>query len=163
MKAITTTVYQANDGSIWPTETEGAAHEAELIVEEKNTYYARVVSGPDLTEDRGFSRLVYLRVKGLEAKYLKHLPEELVLDWCHRTYGRPIGFVMGVQATTSWFAQPSDRASWIYAGKEHHTDRDYVSCGNIKSYATQVTLVMGEKEQGLIVDLTEEDIVKPFI
>ncbi len=156
MKAITTTVYQANDGSIWPTEAEGLSHEAELIAEEENTYYARVISGPDLTEGRGFSRLVYLRIKGLDTKYLA---EELVLDWCYRAYGRPIAFIQGTNLTLGWTIRGIDREDWVSAGLFNHYDRPYISCGDIKSYAKQVTLILGPKETGLMADPVENCVI----
>ncbi len=156
MKAITTTVYQANDGSIWSTEAEGLTRETFLAEEAANTKFYAVCAYPDLTEGRGFTALVYLRVKSSISGYL--LPAEMVADWCYRTYGRPIAFIQGVSPTLGWTIRGIDREDWLRAGQPDHYDRPYVSCGDTKHYAIQIALVMGPGTTGLTTEEISETI-----
>lgn len=145
MKSVTSTVttYVADDGTSFFTEKECLAHEAKVREEEKNTSYWRVVASPDLTEGRGYSELRILKVQA----DIYGPVQSLVEDWCFRTYGRPVAFVMGVAPITSWFVKQADKAAWFDAGKER--PNDYVSIGDYKTRARQLQLVMGEGERGL--------------
>lgn len=98
MRIINTPTYEAEDGTPFKTQDECLAYEAELKRLEELTSYWAVHHNPDLTEGRGYQTLTLLRVR--VDRYQD--PEIWVRDWCHRTLGRPLAFVMGVAPMPNW-------------------------------------------------------------
>jgi hypothetical protein len=86
------TVYVADDGREFMSETECKLHEREVA----NTHYYRVDYSPDLTEGRGLQRYLLLAVK---AEWSSEAWAEL---WCEKTLGSRFAFVQGVQITPKW-------------------------------------------------------------
>lgn len=138
MKSISTVVYEADDGTRFNTEAECLAHEKAVEEKAKRTTYWVVAHTPDLTEGRGFYGRMYIECYGPEP----YNAEMYMRDWCFRVFDRPIAFVMGVAATENWRLAPSTH-------KEFLAKRP-AQVGDYKHEATSDTLVIGEKEKGLV-------------
>lgn len=139
MKRVNRTVYEADDGKVFEDEVSCTTYEAQIREREKRTTYWRVTHKPDLTEGRGHYGCTFLEVYGPE-----WAQQDLVEDYCFRTYGRPVAFVMGVSPMRNWYLGKLTRDQFI---KEMPEGR----VGDYSHKGERVQLVMGEGEKGLIV------------
>jgi len=147
MKVTTQTTYTANDGKMFTDEKACLAYEAALAAIEKNVTYHRVLHKPDTTEGRGWYGCTYLKVYGPQGGYCL---EELLHDYCFRTFGRPVQFVMGVAPIAGWILSTDTitKEDWIAARDGHRETR----VGDYSYEATTAVLRMGAKETGLETD-----------
>jgi hypothetical protein len=93
MKEVTTTVYEASDGTRFPTSKACLDYENELV----NVTFFRIIHCPDLTEGRGCQKNTLLIVKG--DRLMSFLWGEL---YCETEFGTRIAFVQGVAITENW-------------------------------------------------------------
>jgi len=144
MKTVKQTVYKAEDGQIFEKQDECAKYEEVIKKRKQATSYWAVFHNPDLTEGRGYSGLTLV-----ECFFEGYTSVELLMqDWCYRTFGRPVEFVMGVAPIQNWGLREIDRDKFL--DKTAHArigDYDY------PAMRVSLSLVTGEKEQGLVIDV----------
>lgn len=144
MKPVNKLVYQADDGTIFQTAGECEKYEADIAERAKRTSYWRVSHNPDLTEGRGMYGALFLEVYGPE--YDASL---WVNDWCYRTFGRPVAFVMGCSPINNWDASRIDREKFLRGGQG--------MVGDSRTPGTWKRLVCGPGETGLVEDDTTKE------
>jgi hypothetical protein len=140
MKVKETKVYIADDGKTFTDEVDCILYEKKLEEERANTTYWQVVHTPDLTEGRGYYGLTFLKVK--KVKYISM--RKLVEDFCYRTLGRPMAFVMGCSLMENWILTESTETD--FNKKDGH-----ISVGDYSYAAKYMKLELGSREEGLIV------------
>ena len=140
MKPVTRTVFEAEDGKIFEDAAACETYEAEVKAREKRTTYWRVTHKPDLTEGRGHYGCTFLEVYGPEWSQ-----QDLVEDFCYRTYGRPVAFVQGVSPMRNWSVFKMTREKFL---QEEPTSR----VGDFTHMGDRVRLVLAGGEKGLIVE-----------
>lgn len=107
METINKIVYKCSiDGKLFETESDCQLYENGLKEEEKKTTYWFVRYGADLTEGRGLTASILLKVYMHRDWYPV---EGLVRDYCARNFGREVDFVQGVQPTMNWIVKSVDK------------------------------------------------------
>ncbi len=134
MRVETTQVFIAEDGKQFLTEQECKDYEKVL----KTHSYWSFVYGADLTEGRGYSQ--ELLVKLVNIQYDR---EAWLDDYAFRLMGRKLSFIQGVQATPSWKLQASTLERF-----QGDPLPGYGECGGRR--VKRITLTPGSGEQGLI-------------
>jgi hypothetical protein len=109
MKQVTRTVFEADDGTIFDTEAECRRHEDAVAERAKRTTYWCVIHNPDLTEGRGHYGCDYLEVYGPEPYYA----DDMVMDYCFKTYGPKTALVQGVAPMPNWMLSKIDRERFL--------------------------------------------------
>lgn len=138
MKTKTQKIYIAEDGTEFFSQTDCEKHEEKLKHEEKTTSYWQIIHKPDLTEGRGYYGLIYAKVRVGEYQD----PEMLLQDYCFRTFGRLVAFAQGCSPMSNWWIEKSDF--------KKYKQGDKIKVGDYSYDSTNIDLVMGRGESGLI-------------
>lgn len=99
MKQETRSVYVAEDGKVFDSETECSAHEEVLTKEKlrlKKIKFYSISHSPDLTEGRGLFGCTYLAIE--DDYYHNHY----MLDYCKKNFGDSVQFVQGACPIPGW-------------------------------------------------------------
>ncbi len=137
MKTENSTVYIADDGKRFATETECKNYEETVIKRKKSLKFFYIVHGPDLTEGRGMYGLTYMAIEST------YVPINAIMDYCFFTFGRPVAFVQGCAETDNWTVYPTDEAEFNkWPQKKMHV-------GDYKYPAKVLFISNGEKLEGL--------------
>lgn len=86
------------DGKTFTNKAEAEKHEAAVLQRAKHMTYWAVSHGADLTEGRGMQAFTILEI------YTPDYPDVQIWveDFCHRTFGRRLQFIMGVSPCAGW-------------------------------------------------------------
>lgn len=139
MKETTRTVYEAEDGKTFTDRKECERYEAGVMKRQRVTTYWLINHTPDLTEGRGFYRKALVECYGPEPYHAPLYME----DWCQRTYGRRLDFIMGVQPTEGWQLHKTDRETY-------HKRVGDARVGDTRNPPEQLYLVVGPQQTGLV-------------
>lgn len=144
MKSIVKTVYEADDGTIFQDQVLCHDYEEKKKAREKATTYWCIISGPDLTEGRGYYYSEYIKLY-----FPGSYPDvELMMeDWCYRKHGRPLSFIMGVSPIPNWRMNKTDAILYETASPTY--------IGSSRGKSVKKYLVNGPKDQGLIEGVEE--------
>ena len=116
------------DGKEFLSADEAKNYTNNFLKRKENIKYFKVIYGPDLTEGRGYYKLLVVAVE-------RNYSHKLILEeFCEKHIGSRIAWVMGVSPMERWRIQESNEEAFLNAKKE------FIYCGDYKYYGKQVFL-----------------------
>ena len=128
-----TKIFITSDGTEFLSELEATNYIKNILERKEKIKYFKISYGPDLTEGRGYCKLLLVAIEGNFNHQL------FVEDFCERNIGSRMAWIMGMSPISRWNLTEVDEESFINAKKL------YVSCGSYKYYGKQIFLTKNKE------------------
>ena len=133
-KEKTMKLFITPDGKEFLSKSKAKSYTDNTLKRKDNIKYFKVTYGPDLTEGRGYHKLLLVAV---ERSYAHKL---ILEEFCEKYIGSRIAWVMGAAPMENWRITESSEESFMSSSKE------FVYCGDYKYSEKKLFLSNSNKE-----------------